>query len=64
MLRSVDRLAVAGDREWSRAQAANEQLAQAVRSRRDETDAEFFMAGSLVTAVRRTLAELEPTTST
>ncbi|MDQ4055468.1 MAG: hypothetical protein M3237_22635 [Actinomycetota bacterium] len=64
MLRSVDRLAVAGQREWRRAQEANERLAQAVRCRRDETDAEFFMAGSLVTAVRRTLAELEPAART
>ena len=60
MLRSVDGSTDAERREWRRAHEANERLAQAVRSRRDETGTELFMAGSLVTAVRRALAELEP----
>ena len=60
MLRSVDPRAVATTDEWRRAHEANEKLAQAVLHQRGESGSEFFMAGSLVTAVRRSLAELNP----
>jgi hypothetical protein len=60
MLRSVDRTAVADQGDWQRARDRNERLADMIKRRRTETDQEFFMAGSLVTAVRRTLADLAP----
>lgn len=60
MLRSVDRDGLADPEARRRAHSSVEQLATLVRRQRAETDEEFFMAGSLVTAVRRALDALSP----
>lgn len=60
LLRSVDKAGAAEPVAWQLVHDRNERLAELIKRRRSDTDGEFFMAGSLVTAVRRTLAGLSP----
>lgn len=52
--------AVSDLEQWRRARAATDDLARQIRERQFESSEEFFVAGALVTTLRRALVAVEP----